>query len=355
MTIRRVASVFLAALACCAASRASLAAETRRFYQLEYALNIPSPNVPSWDYLSFDPTHNYVYIARREDGILIYDTVAKKVIGSLPNTVGGNSTTLVPELDRIFVTNGDGTLTVIQQSTLKALKRVKVGASADNAFYDPVTQQLLVTMGDDRMAAFVDAKNVTLVGTLKVDSESLEGAAPDGEGGFFLALRDRDKVVRIDVKQRQITAEIKPEKCVMPNSVAFDDANKRLLVGCRGEHPQLVVLDVGGHTVGGTNIGRGIDTIIFDAQDKRVYTANGFDGTLVILDQVDANTYKLAEAVTTRPYARTMALDPKSKKIFMACAEGTVDVAKKWKAQVTPFYPNKYFLNTFTLLTYSAR
>jgi hypothetical protein len=50
-----------------------------------------------------------------------------------------------------------------------------------------------------------------------------------------------------------------------------------------------------------------------------------------------------------------MALDPKSKKVYLVCAEGTVDVAKKWKSQLTSFYPNKYFLNTFTLLTYSRR
>ena len=45
------------------------------------------------------------------------------------------------------------------------------------------------------------------------------------------------------------------------------------------------------------------------------------DANLVIYDQVNADTYKLAEATTTRPYARTMALDPKTKKIFLPAAE----------------------------------
>jgi DNA-binding beta-propeller fold protein YncE len=333
----------------------SAVAQAQEFYRLESALTIESPNPPNWDYLAFDPVRSFVYIARREDGILIYDTHLKKVIGTLDNTAGGNSTTLVPSLDRAFVTNGDGTLTVVKLSTLKTLERVKVGESADNAFFDPVTNQLLVTQGDDSQAAFVDAKTGKVTGTLHIDSKSLEGAVPDGHGNYFLALRDRNKVVKIDARTRKLLAEYVPDHCELPNSIAFDAANERILVTCRGTSPVLAVLDVQGRTHGTTPIGRGNDVMIFDSQARKVYTANGFDGTLVILDQVDADTYKLAEALTTRPYARTMALDPKTKKVYLVSAEGTVDPSKDWKKAVAPFYPNKYFLNTFTLLTYSRR
>jgi DNA-binding beta-propeller fold protein YncE len=102
-----------------------------------------------------------------------------------------------------------------------------------------------------------------------------------------------------------------------------------------------------------STIGRGNDQVIFDPESKKIYTSNGFDATLVIIQQVDANTYKLSEAATTRPYARTMALDPINKKIYLTTAEGTVDVSKKWKSETAPFYPNTYFKDTFTLLTYS--
>jgi DNA-binding beta-propeller fold protein YncE len=333
----------------------SAAAEAHKSYQLESALIIKSPNPPDWDYLSFDASRSYVYIARRKDGILMYDTVSGKIVGTLEGTADGNSTTLVPEFDRIYVTTEEGELVVVRLSTLKTLERIRVGKSADNTFYDPFTKQLLVTMGDDGLAAFVDAASGKLLATMKVDSASLEAAAPDGQGHFYLALRDRNKVIKIDIKEHSIVAEIKPDKCVLPNSLAYDLANQRLLVGCRGEHPELAVVDDAGHTLGTTTIGRGVDNLVFDAAARRVYTANGFDGTLVVLDQVDANSYKLAEAATTRPYARTMALDPISKKVYMVTAEGTVDTTRKWKADITPFYPNRYFLNTFTLLTYSQR
>ena len=339
-------------VSCAAFSRA---AEPQRFYRLESALTIPSATAPNWDYLAFDSERHQLYIARRDDGILIYDTVAKQLKGVIADSVGGNATTLVPDLDRGIVTNEDGSLTIFQLSTQKTLSRQSVGKSADNSFYDFVTQQLLVTMGDEGLVSFVDARSGKLNGTLHLDSESIEGSVADGEGNFFVALRDRDKVVKINARTRTLVAEFKPENCSMPNSLAFDLANHRLLVGCRGEHPILAVLDVGGKTLSGTPIGRGNDSIVFDPATRRVYTANGLDATLVILDQVDADSYQLSEAPTTRPYARTMALDPQSLKVYLVCAEGTVDPGRKRKTKVASFYPNRYFMNTFTLLTYSRQ
>ena len=97
----------------------------------------------------------------------------------------------------------------------------------------------------------------------------------------------------------------------------------------------------------------GNDGVVYDATTHRLYTSNGVDANLVIYEQLDPNTYKLVEATTTRPYARTMALDPKNKKVYLVTAEGTADPAKKINKGVASFYPNRYFPDTFTVLTYA--
>jgi len=332
---------------------ASLPAQ--QFYQLESALTIKSPTSPSWDYLTYDSAHDQLLIARRDDGILIYDAKAKKLTGAIEDSKGGNSTVLLPEFDRGYIVKQDGTLLIIQASTLKKIGSVSVGNNADNAFYDPATQQLLVTQGDSSQVTFVDAKSGALTGVLKIDSESIEGAAADGEGNFYTALRDRDKVVKIDARAHALVAEWKIGKHIKPNGVAYDTANKRLFVTTRGDNPALLVYDPSGQIVAEQTIGLNNDSIVFDPGTKKIYTANGWDATLVIINQVDANTYKLAEAATTRPWARTMALDPKTKTVYLVTAEGTVDPSKPWKTSVAPFYPNKYFKDTFTLLTYTRK
>ena len=86
-----------------------------------------------------------------------------------------------------------------------------------------------------------------------------------------------------------------------------------------------------------------------------IYTANGMDGNLVIIDQVNADTYKLAEAATTRPWAKTMAVDFRTKKVYLVTAEGTVDPSKPRRSDLAPFYPNRFFPGTFTVLIYSPK
>jgi DNA-binding beta-propeller fold protein YncE len=346
----KTAFAALAALICIGRSCAA-----EPFYRLESALTIKSAHAPAWDYLTFDPSRDVLYIARRDDGILIYDAKSRQVTGAIENSKGGNSTVLVPEFDRGYVINLDGSTTVFQLSTLHTLGRNKFGDDADNGFYDPATKQILVTQGDSGQATFLDAKTGAVNGVLKVDSESLEGCAADGEGNFFMALRDRDKVIKIDASTRTLVGEWKIGNHTKPNSVAFDAANRRLFVTTRGDDPALLVFDPTGRIVAETPIGHGNDQIIFDPETRLIYTSNGFDATLVIIRQVDANTYELAEAPTTRPYARTMAVDFKTKKVYLTTAEGTVDPGKKQRTEVAPFYPNKYFKDTFTLLTYSRQ
>ena len=347
-SLRRVA--ILVTLTCL--SGGGVGAES--FYQLESALTIKSDSLPNWDYLAIDPIRPILYITRREDGVLMYNTETKQLTGVLENTKGGNAVTIVPELNRLFVTNTDGSLTIFQHSDLKLLARNSYGESADNAFYDPATKQLLLTEGDQKKAVFVDATTNQKTAELPYDSEKLEGTAADGKGFMYMALRDRNKILKIDMRTRQVAAEWPTTGFTLPNGVAFDAANNRLFVTTRGDNPSVLVFDITtGKIIASPAIGRNNDVIVFDKETRKIYTANGLDGTLVIIDQVDANTYKLAEAATTRPWARTMAVDFKTKKVYLVTAEGTVDPSKTWKASIAPFYPNKYFKDTFTLLTYA--
>jgi len=326
------------------------------FYKLESSLTIPSPTPPSWDYLSFDSKNNRLFIARREDGILIYNPRTKLIEGSIENSSEGNSTVLVPELDKGFTINEDGTTTIFTLSSLKTLERKKFGEDADNGFYDPVTKQILITQGDSSQVTFIDSKSADTTAILKIDSKSIEGAAADGEGNYFVALRDKNKVIKIDAVHHMIISTWDITGHVLPNGVAYDKNTDRVFVSTRGNNPALLILNAKtGALVAESTIGRGNDQVIFDPESKKIYTSNGFDSTLVIIQQVDANTYKLSEAATTRPYARTMALDPNTKTVYLTTAEGTVDASKKWKSETAPFYPNTYFKDTFTLLTFSQQ
>ncbi len=99
-------------------------------------------------------------------------------------------------------------------------------------------------------------------------------------------------------------------------------------------------------------IGRGNDGVVYDPDTRRVFTSNGVEGNIVIYDQKGPDSYVLSQAVTTRPIARTMAIDPKTKKIYTMTAEGMVDPAKPVNRRAGAFYPNTFFDDTFTLLEF---
>ena len=345
-----------ATLACAALAALLLGGNAAaQFHRLESATVIKGAK-PDWDYVTLDPARGYLFIGRRADGVTVFDVKAKRVVRNIDKSDDANAIALVPEFDRGYTINGDGTSTVFSLGSLKTLDRIKIGEDADSAFYEPVTKQLAFTMGDSRKIAFVDAKSGKIVGELAMESKKLDGTVADGEGNLLMALRDRNTVAKIDVANRKVVEEWKTAPCEEPTGIAYDSANKRVFVGCRGKNPVLAVLDAAsGKVVTTAEIGRGNDGVIYDASTRKIYTSNGVDANLVIYQQMDADTYKLAEATTTRPYARTMALDPKSKKVYMVTAEGTADPAKKINRAVATFYPNQYFRDTFTVLTYSPK
>ncbi|HLG86965.1 MAG TPA: YncE family protein [Alphaproteobacteria bacterium] len=343
---------------CCAVALLALlpaAGRAQSFYRLESATVIPGAS-PNWDYVAIDPDRSFLFIGRRQDGVQVYDIAARKVIHRIENSEGADGAVLVPEFDRGYSANEDGSTTVFALSSLKTITRTKFGDDADAAFYDPATKQIVLTQGDSKQLAFLDARTGKVTAKIKMASEKLEGTAADGKGLLFVAERDRNLVARIDAAQHAVTAEWPIDRCEQPTGLAMDRAQRRLFVGCRGKAPVLAVLDAdSGKTIAALDIGRGNDGVVYDPDAHRIYTSNGIDANLVIIDQKTPDTYVLEEASTTRPGARTMALDPKTKDVYMVTAEGAVDPTKPVNRSASPFYPNTYFSDTFTVLTFARR
>jgi DNA-binding beta-propeller fold protein YncE len=329
------------------------AAEAAAGYRLEAAVTMKGA-APGWDYLSVDAARDYVFVGRRKQGVTVYDAAARQVVGRIENSEGANMAALIPELDRGYTANEDGSTTVFQLSTLKTLERVKLGEAADAAFFEPVTGQLAFTLGDTKELVFVDGRTAKITGRLPMTAEELEGAAADGKGFLYVNERDKDRLAKVDARTRARVAEWPTTGCHMPTGLAIDRERRRLFLGCKGARPVLAVIDANTGKVTATlPIGRGNDGVVYDPGQRRVFASNGLDGNIVVYDQTGPDAYKLAAAFTTRPIARTMALNPRTGRIFTATAEGVVDPSKPVNTRAGPFYPNRYYDDTFTLLTYA--
>lgn len=332
-----------------------LSAGADPLFRLTSVVTLPG-KAPHWDYLSLDASRSNLFIGRRGAGVTVFSLLDKKVVGHIDHSEGANMATLIPEFDRGYTTNEDGTATVFRMSSLKTLDRIKLGNDADAAYYEPATKTLAFMRGDSHAITFVDARTAKVVGEMTTKSEELEAAAADGKGNLFVAERDLNAVLKVDARTRSVVAEWPVEGCEHPTGIALDAPDQRLFVGCRGDKPVLAVIDVtSGKTVVTLPIGHGNDGLAYDEVGRRVFTSNGLDSNLVIYHQDDADHYHLAQAVTTRPMARTMVFDNATATVYTVTAQGAVDPAKPVNEEAGPFYPNTYFDDTFTLLAFSQQ
>ena len=84
---------------------------------------------------------------------------------------------------------------------------------------------------------------------------------------------------------------------------------------------RMVILDSSnGRVIGSVPIGPGPDDSAYDPETRLIYTSNG-DGTVSVIQQESPDSYSLLETVKTAPGARNMALDLKTKRIFLPLSD----------------------------------
>ena len=320
------------------------------------------PGVASgWDYISFDTQGGHVYLGHRKDGLQVFDPRAKKVVATITDTAAhsSNGATLIPEFDLGISNNEDGTITPFKISTHAASPAVKLAEEIDTSHYDPATKRIVVNVNpgkDGTELVVLQAPKLDKVGTIKVPSRKAEGAVADGKGKFFLAEQDLGKIAVLDTKEMKVTAEWTVAGCGKPTGMDVDPATDRLFVSCRSTattKPAFVVLKTtDGSVVFSVEIGDGSDGVIYDAVRHRIFSANGVHANLSVIEQVDADHYKLVETLGTRAGVKVLAFDAKANRLYSMVAEGSADAGKKINTAVSPYYANTFLANTFTVLTY---
>lgn len=315
----------------------------------------------AWDYVSFDAGANRLFIGHRKEGLQVFDVAAKKLVKTMPGTAAAssNGATLVPEFDLGVSNNENGTLTPFKLSTLEPMAPIKLGEELDTSHYDPATHRLIVNMAAGKDGAdliVLEAPSLKQVGVIHVPTKKPEHAEADGQGNFYLAGRDTEKVYRIDTRTLAVTAEWATPGCGQTNSTALDAAGHRLFLGCRGNattKPSFAVMNVdNGQIIYTAEVGGGNDGVIYDAELKRIFLANGVNAVLNVFEQTSPDSYKPVEALGTLAGVRSLAFNAKTHQLYAVGAEGSADFGKKITTSVSPFYANTFFPNSFRVLTY---
>ena len=350
-----------ATIALCAAAIAAAPALAFDGWHLENATTIDNKTA-TYDYIAFDAGTKMLYLGHRKEGLQVFDPATHRLVRVIADTPAhsANGATLMPEFDLGVSNNEDGTLTPFKISTGEARAAIQIAKEIDTSHYDPASKRLVVNVdagADGTDLAIIAVPSLEVVGHIKVKTRKAEGADADGAGGFYLAEQDLGKVVKLDTAGMKVTAEWDVPGCAKPTGIAVDPAGKRVFVGCRGSDkskPALVVLNSDtGAVVFSTEIGEGNDGVVYDAGLQRIFASNGIGANINIIEQTDADHYKLVETLGTRAWVKVLAMDHAARKLYSMAAEGSSDTGKKIIVAVSPFYYNTVSSNTFTIFTFS--
>jgi DNA-binding beta-propeller fold protein YncE len=272
----------------------------------------------SWDYVTIDADSRRIYIARSSH-VMVVDADTLKVVGDLANTPGVHGVAIAPKHKRGFTSNGkDSTSSIFDTDSLKETSRVKVGSGPDFIIYDPATDRAFTFNAGGKDATAIAADTGKVVGSVPLGGRP-EGAVPDGKGMVYVNVMDKNEVVAFDAKELKITGRWPIAPGAQPVGLGIDPAKGRLFVSCRND--KMVVLGTAdGKVLGSVPIGSGTDACIFDPSTKLAFSSNK-DGTLNVVEEQPAGTFKVQETVTTPYGAKTMALDAKTHNIYLVTSD----------------------------------
>jgi YVTN family beta-propeller protein len=279
---------------------------------------IPIPGQGSFDYLTVDEAARRLYVSHGTQ-VEVLDIDALSIVGKIPNTAGVHGIAISPETGRGFVSDGQAsTVTIFDLKTLKPIGEVPTGQKPDAIIYDPATSRVFAFNGGSNSTTVIDAATGKVAGTVNLDGGP-EFAAADANGSVFNNLEDESQVLKINSRELKVEQRWPTAPCKSPSSIAMDRANRRLFIGCRSKVMAVINAD-NGQVVTTVPIGDHVDATAFDQETKLIFNSNG-EGTITVIHQDSPDKYSVVETVKTVPRAKTMALDPKTHRLFLSTVE----------------------------------
>jgi len=271
-----------------------------------------------FDYVTIDSVARRLYLSHATQ-VDVIDPDNGKLIGTIADTPGVHGVAIAPEFKHGFTSNGrENKVSMFDPNTLQLIRKIDVGKGPDGIYYDPKTRRVFTNNHGSHDISVINAETGDVVGTVKVAGDG-ESAVIAGNM-IYVNIEDTDEVVVFDPKSLEVKKRFPIGVAKTPTGLAYDDRTKRLFIGCRND-PKMVVMDaVSGKVITSFPIGKGVDYAAFDPQARMIFFSCS-EGVLNVFHEKTADDYEDEGAVKTQPSARTMALDSKTKKIFLSAAE----------------------------------
>ncbi|HEY5630877.1 MAG TPA: hypothetical protein VIR31_02000, partial [Nitrososphaeraceae archaeon] len=245
-------------------------------FSLTQTIIIPNVN-GRIDHMAVDIKSQRLFVAEPGNNSLdVVDLKAAKRVHSISSNNGllnePQSVIFIPELNRIFVSNGqDGTVDIFDPKSFSLIKKIKFPSDdADNMHYDPNSRLLYVGYGQGSLG-IINATNYNIVGNIPLTGhpESFQIEGEKGASGqkqrIFINVPQSNSIEVVDDSQKDIVSKTWTITDAQNNfPMAIDESNHRLFIGTR-DPPKLIVFDTNsGKVVSVLDIANDVDDIFYD-------------------------------------------------------------------------------------------
>ena len=271
-----------------------------------------------WDYLLVDGPAHRLYVTHNAR-VEVLDTRTGKTVGAITDMKSTHGIALDTDGKTGYISDGAGNAVVVfDRKSLQTLATIPAGTNPDGIVFEPSTRSVWAFNGRSKNISVIDAATRKVIATVALPGKP-EFPAVDGKGAVFVNIEDKNEIVKLDAKTREVLATWPLAGCDSPSGLAFDVLGHRLFSVCDGN--KMVVTDsTSGRILATPSIGDSPDAAGFDAKNKLAFSSNGGDATLSVID-TNGNKYPTVQTLKTAKGARTMALDSTTGRIYLVTAE----------------------------------
>jgi YVTN family beta-propeller protein len=286
-------------------------------YQL--LTEIPIGGAGGWDILTIDARANRLYLPHATK-VLAVDLNKNAVVAEIADTPGVHAFVALPELQRGFSSNGkESKSSVVDLTTLKTTSKIDTGLNPDAVVYEPRHGEVYVFNHTGNSVTVINAKAATVSATIPLGGNPEFAAVDETAGRVYCNIEDKNEVAVIDAGKHEVVAHWSLAPGEGPSGIALDATHHRLFSGCHNK--MMVMLDTeNGKVVDTVPIGAGVDGCAFDDARQLAFASCG-DGTTIIAREVAPGKLTVIQTLKTERGARTMALDPKTHRIYLPSAK----------------------------------
>jgi DNA-binding beta-propeller fold protein YncE len=306
---------------------ASLAQSAPDKAPLRLLQKIPMPGIEGdFDHFSADVKGNRLFLAAEEHHTVeVFDLHTGKVLHSIKGFDTPHSIVYLPESNKLIVIDGGkgGSCEILDGTTYAVQKSIKLAEDADALVYDAAAHLLYVGNGgkdagkDYSFVTIIDTGKGERVAEIKLPSANLEAMALQKKGSLlYVNMRDKNQIGVVDRKTNSLVATWQLSKVTHNTPMALDEPNHRLLIAGRKPGTFGVVDTDSGKEVASLPAADGVDDMAFDPATKMIYLACA-DGFVDVYRQVDADHYEAAGKIATGNRAKIGILVPELQRYYV--------------------------------------